>query len=381
MPIFTGIALLTLSIAIGVNTAVFSLLYQIQFVPLAVEEPKQLVRLWETSPEGASEIPVSPANIVDWTRQSNTLLDSATWIHAAARLDGTSVEIVEGQMVSPNFFEVLGVRPALGSGFQIADGRYGAPLVVMISDRLFTRRYGRDASIVGQSIPVNGRDALVVGVMAADAFTMGSPHCDVWLPLRFHPKRKDRTHVGRYLNVVARLAPGVSIQTAQLEFNGIARQLEQKYPRFNARWGVRAVALQESLTGALQQPLRWGASAGFAMLLLACAALVKWYLKRQSRRSRELALRVLLGSRRLHFFQLFAAEGLVLGLGGAVFGLALARRLVAEVCVFVPQMDSMRCDSIFIGIALGLGILCAVPFSVVPAMSIRLETRGNSRLR
>ncbi len=323
-PGFTAVALVTLALGIGANTAIFSVIQSVLLEPLPFEGPDRLVQVWESRVErGWTHAGMNPANFWDFREQNGTFEDLGALYHSHLNLTGLGYpEEVIGGLVSAGFFRILRVQPALGRTFLPGEDEAGGDnRVVLLSNEYWRTRFAADAAIIGSSLTFDGQSYAVVGVLPA-----GEPWLDaaeVFVPLVRDP---DADRVGFWLSVIGRLASGVSIETARADLTAVARRLEEAYPESNEGIGVTIEAADSAwLAGADLRRALWillGA-VGF-LLLIACVNLANLLLANATGRIRETAVRAALGADRWRIARQVLTESLVLGLAGAAAGLLLA---------------------------------------------------------
>jgi len=323
-PGFTLIAVLTLALGIGANTLIFTLVNAVLLRPLNFPQSEQIVRVFETS-RTWNESTISPPNFIDWQTQQTAFERIAAFQGAAFDLVGQEgIEQIAGLRVSADFFPLLGAQVALGRGFSPEDDKAGGQPVILLSNRFWLARLGGDASAVGRALTLGGRSYTIIGVLPAD-FEFISPQTDLWTPLRLGDESHRMRRTERYLQAVARLRPGVTLQQAQASMNSLAGRLAQQYPDANANSGVRLVPLQEHLFGKLRQPLLILLGAVAFVLLIACANLANLLLARAATRQKEFAVRASLGASGWRLARQLLTESALLSLAGAAAGLLLAR--------------------------------------------------------
>jgi predicted permease len=325
-PGFAAAVIATLALGIGANAALFTLAYPLVLRPLPYAEPERLVMVWETVRRDAVELrPFSYLQFSDLSRRASAFAGLAALSDDGVVLSGLErAERVRAELVTPEYFRVLGVEPALGRGLAPEDGdpETGAGAVVLGHGA--ARRLFPDQPVpLGRTLEVAGRTATVVGVMP-EGFVGLSQEAELWLPLRSAPSRALESRASRWLSVVGRLAPGTDLARARDEVARVASQLEEEFPDENRRYGATVVPLREDLLGGLARPvvLLFGAVA--FVLLIAGANVANLLLMRSVGRRREAALRRALGMSRARRLRLLLAEALLLSLAGAGLGLLLA---------------------------------------------------------
>jgi putative ABC transport system permease protein len=390
-PGLTLVAVLTLGLSIGINTAVFSVVYAALVRPLPFAEPERLVvAAAENRRGGPAEIRgVAPADFVDWRERSRAFDGLAAITGGGLTLDGGGQpEMISGVRVSEDFFPTLGTAPALGRSLAAEEFDANASRSVVLSHRLWKRRFGGDTSVVGRQLPlVGGGSATVVGVMPED-FRYPS-YAEVWTAL---PRQSGelRQRTSRYFTVVGRVKRGLTREQAQGELGGVAARLGEEYPDSNADWGVRLIALRETLVGVQARTallILFGA-VGF-VLLIACANVTNLLLARSTARYKEMAIRAALGATRWRVVRQLLSESLLLTLAGGALGVVLALWGVDALLALVPEdlrfarLDEARVDiwvlafTAFVSLSAGLlvGLLPGLKVSK-PDLNLALKETG-----
>jgi len=383
----TLIALACLALGIGANTAIFSVINAVLLRPLPFAEPERLVSIQDThgSPGEAVEVyNVSPPNFVAWRDRSESFAGVAALYQRSFNLvgaDGQAVR-VPGGSISAGLLSLLGVQPILGRAILPEEDVPGSPArVVLISNGLWQRRFGGDRAVVGSTLQLDGEAYRVIGVMPAGfRFPEGieTPQgADLWEPLGLDPDKEPNRN-WHNLFVVARLAPGVSIEQARAEVAGVAGRMAAEHPDTNTGWGAQLDPLDERLVGDVGAVLYALLAAVAFVLAMACVNVGSLLLSRTVRRSGEMAVRAAMGASRRRLVRQLLTESLVLAVAGGVLGVVLARVsfpwIAALSPVDIPRLDGVGLDLRVLGFAFLVSVLTGVLFGVVPALH---GTRAN----
>jgi len=370
-PGFTVIAVATLALGIGANTAIFSVLDAIIVKPLPYKDPDRLVMVWEKLQGGRNN--VSAANFIDWNSQNHVFEEMSAGISGGESSLLSSLdppEQVFAARFSANYFDMLGVNMALGRNFLSEEERPGNDRVVILSHRFWKSRFNADPDIVGKSLMLNGKKFIVVGVLAPHIAFDKKPS---WLatPLALDNNRLNRDY--RSLVVFARLKPGITVQQAQSEMDVIAQNLSRQYPDTNRGWGVIINPLRNEIVDRrLRQTLLVLLGTVGFILLMACANLANLLLARFIARQKEVAIRIALGAGRRRVFGQFLTEGLLLSFLGGGLGVSLAfwllrLSLLAMPPWALPPESRVAIDIRVLLFTFGISIFAALLFGSMPA--------------
>ena len=368
-PGFFVVAVAALALGIGANTAIFSAVEALLLRPLPYFQPDRLVMVWDDSSFiGFPDNTPAPANFVDWKSQNTVFSDMAARQGSSMSLTGDGApEQLFGQRVTTNFFDVLGVQPALGRVFTPEEDK-AKEHVVLLSYGLWQRRFGGDRSIVGRYVLLNNGPTKVLGVMPK-GFFFREKNVDYWTPLYFTPERWAQRG-NHFLNVVARMKPGVTLKQAQSEMNTIAVRLQKQYPETNAKVGVNVVPMQQDFAGDTKDGLLVLQVASVFVLLIACSNLANLLLARSAGRRREMAVRIALGATRGQITVQMLSESLLLSVAGGALGLAVGQACWSAFGALVPPQigqAGFQIDGRVLLFTMAISIAAGVLFSIAPA--------------
>ncbi len=379
-PGFTAIAILTLALGVGANSAIFSVVNGVLLKPFSFAEPEQLVVAWERClAQGLPRMVVSPPNFADWRAQNQLFQDVAAYRQQDFNLIGNGEpERVRGLRVSATMFSLLGVRPLLGRDFQPDEDKPGAPNAVIISYGFWQRRFGANHAVIGQSITLGAERATIIGVMPKD-FDFPPPitfrgearpvRVEMWTQLRYALEMNQRG--AHNLTVLARLKDGISLERAEADLQNITQRLARDFPNTNNGWDAFLVPLHAQVVGDVKRALLLLPTAVLFVLLIACANVANLLLVRATGRQRELAIRAALGAGRFRLMGQMLIESTLLALLGGLLGLALAASTLKLITALAPQniyrLNAVSLDGRVVVFTLLVSLLTAVLFGLVPA--------------
>jgi predicted permease len=373
-PSFAAIAVLTLGLGAGSATAIFSVVDAVLLEPLPFHEPEQLVTLWEANVErGLPHEPMSPVNFMDYRGLTSVFTDAAAWWRPEINLsepnkDPIRVRTIE---VSANLFALLGVSPQLGSGFPKEDALYNRTRQAVISDRFWRQQYGADPAIVGKTIDAQSGGAYtIVGVMPRGFHYPDD--VDLWLRLQWDLTQHSRA--AHFMEGVARLAPGATIDTAARELDALSARLATEFAATNTGWTVRPTSLLDDMLGYYRPALIVLMGAVAVLLVTACINVASLLLARAGVRGREMAIRAALGASRGRLVRQMLVESLLVAAGGTIAGatgaLILVRLAIASMPVSIPRMDEAGIDIRLLAFAALVTASTAIFFGLIPALIV-----------
>jgi predicted permease len=376
-PGFTAVAVVTLALGIGANTAIFSIVYAMLLKPLPYSQPEQLLTLFEAQPQaGVKATGWSYANFAEVREQNRIFSDMAGSQKHQLTLTGRGEpSVVSTSVVTPELFSVFGQRPLMGRAFYPEDGKPGAPAAVILSENLWRGSFGADPNVIGTSINLDKRSFTIVGVMpAVFRFPILTESQQLWIPLVQDPLFGSwmERRGGHWLRVTGRLKPGVSTTQVQAELDEIGARLAKEFPAENDGWSIRFMPLKQLIVGDVKSALLVLLGAVGLVLLIACANIANLLLTRATSRAREIAVRSALGAGRSRIVRQLLSETLVLGMLGGLAGIALAYAGVYGLTSLmprdVPQVNAIRVDNFVLGFALLLSAVASCAFGLAPAL-------------
>jgi predicted permease len=371
-PGFTTIAILTLALGIGANTALFSVVNGVLLNPLPYPQPAQLVAIYGTTP-GVDQGPISYLNFLDWQRDTKTFSSMAMYRNEDHIFTGTGeAQRLSGYMISADFFPTLGVRPVLGRAFRPEDDQPGAAPVVLLSGGFWKRKFGSSPDVVGKSITLDGQSYTIAGVIPAD-FSFYGHDRDVYTPIGqwSDPSFRDR-RIDMSAHAVGRLKPGVTLSQAKADMDGVAENIAAAYPEADKGLGISLVSMKQDMVGNVQPFLIVLLSAVGFLLLISCANVANLLLARSMGRSREFAIRSALGANPVRVIRQLLTESILLaGLGGAL-GILLAfwgaKAVLGTLPAALPRANEVSLDARVLLFTVALSLFAGIVFGLAPSL-------------
>jgi putative ABC transport system permease protein len=374
-PGFTVVALLTVALGIGVNTAIFSIVYGVLLRPLPYAEPGGLVTVWENHEQRDGPVAewTGRSTFSDWRERNRTFDGMAAITGWAPNLTGSDrPEVLAGAAVSPGYFSILGVGAAVGRTFLPEEEAPDNSDVVVLSHELWQRRFGADPELLGQSLMLNGQSRTVIGILRPGFRPPIAAGAEIWTPLPIDPTREDRG--GYFLRVVGRLGAGVTQAAALADMGRVASGIAQENPVDYRDVGVTLTPLRDTVVGPVRTALWVLLGAVGLVLLIACANVANLLLARASVRERELAVRAALGAARARLARQLLTESVVLAVAGGVLGLGLGvwgtEILVRFAPAGMPRVSEIGLHPTVFVFALAASILTGLLFGLAPALSL-----------
>lgn len=372
-PGFSAVAVVTLALGIGANTAMFSVVDAVLVRPLPYPDSDSLVQIYETdTSHGRTSGPVSPWNFADWQRQASAFRQMAAYeFDSFSYRSGKVAERMSGAMVTADFFRVLGVAPAVGRDFEPGDDDPAKPHLAILSYGAWQRRFGRDSEVVGRTMLINGAPYTIVGIMPSSFAPFPSPGTEIWALPALGLANVSRGNHGMF--AVARLKPGVFLPQAQSQMDTIAQRLAKDFPDTNAHRGIRLIRLRDEIVGPARSMVILLSVAVGIVLLIACANLASLLLGRVMGREREIAIRIALGARRARLVKQVLTESMLLAPAGGMLGVAIAYGAVPMSLPafgrFIPRPQSVAVNAPVLLFSAFVTILCGFLFGMMPAFA------------
>jgi len=389
-PGFSLIAILTLALGIGANTAIFSVVNGVLLNPLPFHDPNQLVSLFQEIPNFKNGS-ISYPNFTDWRRMNTTFAGMAAYRSAGFNLSGNGEpERLHGEMISAGFFEILGVNPIMGRTFTADEDRLGANPTVMITEGLWKRKFGSRTDIIGQRMVLDDVGRTVVGVVPSSFhlriqnFQRGGPMNEVYIPVgEFNePKFYAERGAGWGLDAIGRLKPGVTLQQAREDMDRVSRDLAAAYPAIDSDKKANILSLKDEMVGRMRPILLILLGAVGFVLLISCVNVANLLLARSTVRQREFAIRLALGAGQPRVIRQLLTESLLLSLIGGAFGLVLAKfgtaAALAAVPRTLPRSEDIGLDPRVLLFTLAISVLAGIVFGLAPAWKAARGSLGGT---
>jgi putative ABC transport system permease protein len=373
-PVFTAVAVLSLALGIGANTAIFSVVNGLLLRPLPYPDSRRIVDVWHTPPQesfpGLTRFSVSPANYLDWKSQNTAFEQMAIYRYGGFSLsNGDTPVAVTTAIVSSDFFSVLASNAGHGRTFLPEEEQPGRNQVVVLGYALWQSAFGADPNLIGQAVILNSQKFTVLGIMPA-GFQF-PPGAELWVPLAWDNTERQTRSIHDY-QVIARLKQNVSLPKAQAEMSAISRRLEQQYPEADKGWGAVVIPLQEDLVSDQRRSLLVLFSAVGFVLLIACANVANLMLARGANRKKEIAIRIALGGARTRIVRQLLTESVLLAVFGGLFGLLLAgwgsQWLVKLSSDSVQNLGQIGVDGWALGFTLLVSFGAGIGAGIAPAL-------------
>jgi putative ABC transport system permease protein len=382
-PGFTAVALLTLAIGIGANTAIFSFVDGVLLKPLPYANADRIMRVLEKPPgDPDARNGISTLNFLDWQRQNSVFQYMAARTGGSVTLTGVTKPVqLRGARMSAHGFDILGVKAVLGRTFVADEDQPGKNRVAVLSHSLWASQFGSDPNIIGRVIQLDGEPHVVIGVLPAGS-AFDRSYAQIFRPLVFEPQNMTRNF--HWFGAMALLKPGVSLERARAEMNAIGARIAHDYPDSNKGWGVAVDPMSETIVGRqLRKSLYVLLAAVGMVLLIGCANLANLTLARSTAREREVAIRASVGAGRWRLARQFLTENVLLSIIGGVLGIALGYALMAGLKAAVPPFSlpaeaDIRLDLRVLLFAVGLSILTGLIFGLAPAIQATRSDLANS---
>lgn len=382
---FTSVAVITLALGIGANTAIFSVVNAVLIRHLPYLDPQQLVLIWNNEKKGTARDQLSYTDIDDYRTQSHSFDNVVAFGDWSATFTGNGAPArIPGMQVSDGYFSLMGAQPILGRGFLPEEQIDGKDYVIVLTYGLWQSRFGSDPQIIGKHVSLSGKQYTIVGVMGK-GFAM-LPTTLVDGPAQFYrpaaEKHDDGERLSRHLRAIARLKPGVTVQQAQSDLEVINHHLAKQFADAYATTGVRVITLQDDIGTGLRSALLVLLGAIGFLLLIACANVSNLLLARTISRQREIAIRSALGAGRARLIQQMLIESLLLAISGGALGILLAvwgkNLIVALGAKSIPQLVGVSVDATVLAFTAAVSVLTGILFGLVPALRVSAVTLNDA---
>lgn len=374
-PGFTAAAALSLALAIGANTAIFSVIRGILLKPLPYSAPQELVTVWQDyrAKGGPVDEWATPGNLVDWSAETRVFKSMAAMRGFAPVLTGMGdAEMLIGEQVTQHYFDVLGASPIRGRVFRPDETIPNAPRVVIISHRFWRERFGGAEDVLSKQLILSGEPHQIVGVMGEDFRPFISLSANVWRPDRLNLSAPSRGAI--VLRVIARLQPGVTVESARAAAGTMAADLARRYPQTSGNIGISIVPLLDRVVGNVRPGMLMLLGAVLLVLLIACVNIANLLLARSTGRAREIAVRVSIGAGRGRVVRQLLTESVVLAVAGGAAGVLLSflglKAFIAMAPAGTPRLSEISVDGFVLSLSAGLTILTGLLFGLVPALQL-----------
>ena len=372
-PGFTIVAVLTLAIGIGANTAIFSFVDGVLLKPLPYADPDRILRVLE-KPPGGGRNGISTLNYLDWQKENTVFEYMAAQTGGSVTLTGIHEPVqLRGSLISPHYFDIFGIKPVLGRTFAADEDQPGKNQVAILSHRLWETQFGSDPSVIGRSILLDSEPTVVIGVLPAGG-AFDRAFAQIWRPLSFTSRPENMTRNFHWFGSFALLKRDVTLEQARAQMDTIGARIARDYPDSNKGWGVMVERFSETIVGKqMRQSLYVLLAAVGMVLLIGCANLANLTLARATAREREVAIRASLGAGRWRLMRQFLTENVLLSVSGGALGLAVGYLTMAALKIAVPPFSFPReanitIDERVLAFTFVLSILTGIVFGLAPAI-------------